>query len=152
MKSIYLLCVQLTDVKKIYQKHFPSNNLPHGTPTFCVIFTLPNWICSILYSYGFSISSSSCKSTLSPTSQWHTADPPIGSASFPAHVLMPSVSSTRLLDLLQISYFSGQKPHCATNFSNGAESCRKLQKAAERCRRLENLSKTTRGRVFTGCI
>ena len=117
----------------------------------------------------FRISSSSCKSTLSPTSRWHTADRIDFLFSFFFHIIFLFVilgSSAQLPALSQISWFSARKPRLAqkqlhkqqqqqqqhqqqqqqtkqqTKQTKQQQQQTKKQKAAESCRPLENLSKT----------
>ena len=81
------------------------------------------------------INSTSCQSTLSSTSPWHTADRI--DFLFSGHLLMLLVSSAQLPALSQISWFSAQKPrlsqkHSTSNNSSSSSkpSSRPLQSLA----------------------
>ena len=89
--------------------------------------------------------STSCQSTLSSTSPWHTADQI--DFLFSGHLLMLLVSSAQLPALSQISWFSAQNrvlPRSSSTSNNSSSSSRPSS------RPLQSLSKTSPGWVLTG--
>ena len=88
-----------------------NNHPPHGTPS-SIAFPTYKLGCDRRYIPMVSmINSTSCQSTLSSTSPWHTADRI--DFLFSGHLLMLLVSSAQLPALSQISWFSAQKLHLA---------------------------------------
>ena len=86
---------------------------PHGTPSF-MAFPTYKLGCDRRYIPMVSmINSTSCQSTLSSTSPWHTADRI--DFLFSGHLLMLLVSSAQLPAPSQISWFSSPKPRLAQN-------------------------------------
>ena len=92
------------------------------------------------------INSTSCQSTLSSTSPWHTADRI--DFLFSGNLLMLLVSSAQLPALSQISWFSAQNralPRSSSTSNNS--SCSRPSS-----RPLQSLSKASPGWALTGCI
>ena len=88
-----------------------NNHPPHGTPSF-MAFPTYKLGCDRRYIPMVSmINSTSCQSTLSSTSPWHTADRI--DFLFSGLLLMLLVSSAQLPTLSQISWFSAQKSRLA---------------------------------------
>ena len=84
---------------------------PHGTPSF-MAFPTYKLGCDRRYIPMVSlINSTSCQSTLSSTSTWHTADRI--DFLFSGHLLLLLVSSAQLPALSQMSWFSAQTPRLA---------------------------------------
>ena len=118
---------------------------PHGTPNF-MAFPTYKLGCDRRYIPMVSMTNStSCQSTLSSTSPWHTADQI--DFLFSGHLLMLLVSSAQLPALSQISWFSAQNrvlPRSSSTSNNSSSS-------RPSSRPLQSLSKTSPGWVLTGC-
>ena len=84
---------------------------PHGTPSFLAFPTYKLGCDRRYFPMVSMINSTSCQSTLSSTSTWHTADRI--DFLFSGHLLMLLVSSAQLPAPSQISWFSAQKPRFA---------------------------------------
>ena len=84
---------------------------PHGTPSFRAFPTYKLGCDRRHIPMVSMISSTSCQSTLSSSSPWHTADGI--DFLFSGHLLMLLVSSAQLPTFSRIAWFSAQKPRLA---------------------------------------